>query len=76
MAASALPDGSSSTWPPDLNNDGRANISDVLKYSPVFNTTGPNPPYKKRYDLNADNKINISDVLKFSPFFNQSCANP
>jgi Dockerin type I domain len=70
----ALPDGSSSTWPPDMNNDGRANISDVLKYIPVFNTTGPNPPYKKRYDLNADNKINISDVLKFIPFFNQSCA--
>jgi uncharacterized repeat protein (TIGR01451 family) len=70
----ALPDGSSSTWPPDLNNDTRANISDVLKYSPVFNTTGPGLPYLKRYDLNGDNRINISDVLKFSPFFNQSCA--
>jgi uncharacterized repeat protein (TIGR01451 family) len=61
-------------WPPDINNDGRANISDVLKYSPVFNTTGPGLPYLKHYDLNGDNRINISDVLKFSPFFNQSCA--
>jgi Thrombospondin type 3 repeat/Cohesin domain/Dockerin type I domain len=70
----AIPDGSSSTWPPDLNNDGKANIADVLKYIPVFNTMAPGPPYNKRYDLNADGKINIADVLKFMPFFNQSCA--
>jgi uncharacterized repeat protein (TIGR01451 family) len=72
----ALPDGSSSTWPPDFNNDGRVNLSDVLKYSPVFNTMAPGPPYNKRFDLNADGKINLSDILKLSPFFNQSCANP
>jgi uncharacterized repeat protein (TIGR01451 family) len=72
----ALPDGSSSTWPPDLNNDGRVNLNDVLKYAPVFNTIGPGPPYKKRFDLNADNRINLNDILKLAPFFNQSCANP
>jgi hypothetical protein len=70
----ALPNGSSSTWPPDFNNDGKVNISDVLKFSPVFNTMGPGAPYNVRFDLNGDNRINISDVLKFSPFFNRSCA--
>jgi hypothetical protein len=56
-------------WPVDFNNDGKANLSDVLKYSP-----GPGAPYNVRFDLNGDNRINLSDVLKFSPFFNQSCA--
>jgi Thrombospondin type 3 repeat/Cohesin domain len=65
-----LPD----AWPVDFNNDQKANLSDVLKYSPVFNTTGPGLPYQKRFDLNGDNHINLSDVLKFIPFFNQSCA--
>jgi hypothetical protein len=61
-------------WPVDFNNDQKANLSDVLKYSPVFNSAAPGPPYNVRFDLNGDNKINLSDVLKFSPFFNQSCA--
>lgn len=61
-------------WPPDINNDGKVSLSDVLKYAPVFNSLAPGPPYNVRYDLNADNKINLSDVLKFAPFFNQSCA--
>lgn len=61
-------------WPVDFNDDQKANLSDVLKYSPVFNTTGPGAPYSVRFDLNGDNHINLSDVLKFSPFFNQSCA--
>jgi hypothetical protein len=61
-------------WPVDFNNDQKANLSDVLTYSPVFNTTGPGLPYKVRFDLNGDNHINLSDVLKFSPFFNQTCS--
>ncbi len=46
----------------------------MLKFSPVFNTTGPGAPYNVRFDLNGDNKINLSDILMFSPLFNQSCA--
>jgi hypothetical protein len=65
-----LPD----AWPVDFNNDQKANLSDVLKYSPVFNTTGPGLPYTVRFDLNGDNHINLSDVLKFSPFFKKSCS--
>jgi Kelch motif len=70
----ALPDGSSSTWPPDFNSDQRVNLQDVLKFSPVFNTIGPGLPYNKRFDLNADGKIGLPDILKLSPFFNQSCS--
>jgi hypothetical protein len=46
-----------------LHDDQKANLSDVLKYSPVFNTTGPGLPYQVRFDLNGDNHINLSDVL-------------
>jgi hypothetical protein len=55
-------------------HDQRANLSDVLKYSPVFNTMGPEAPHNVRFDLNGDNRINLSDVLKLSPFFNQTRA--
>jgi Bacterial TSP3 repeat/Dockerin type I domain len=61
-------------WPPDINNDLKVNLSDVLKYVPVFNSSAPGPPYNVRYDLNGDSKINLSDVLMFVPFFNRSCT--
>ena len=71
-----LPD----AWPMDFNNDQKVNTSDVLHYTPVFNTTQGGPPglgggsYAVRYDLNGDGKINTSDILHFTPFFNKSCT--
>jgi hypothetical protein len=61
-------------WPPDFNNGRKVDMSDVVKCSPVFNTTGPGAPYNRRFDLNGDNKIDLSDVLILSPFFNKPCA--
>jgi Thrombospondin type 3 repeat/Dockerin type I domain len=61
-------------WPFDFNDDQRANISDVLKYIPVFNTFVNTPGSSTRYDLNNDGAINISDVLRFIPVFNMTCA--
>jgi hypothetical protein len=71
-----LPD----AWPMDFNDDQKVDLSDVLHYSPVFNTTQGGPPglgggsYAVRYDLNGDGKINLSDILHFPPFFNKSCT--
>jgi len=59
----ALPDGTSSSWPVDLNNDLKVNVTDrtkmvlQLKAYTANNVTG----YNKRYDLNADGAINVTD---------------
>ncbi|MEO7665779.1 MAG: hypothetical protein ABIU97_01945, partial [Dehalococcoidia bacterium] len=63
-----------SPWPPDVNDNRQANLSDIVAYGPVFNTTGPNPPYKARFDLNASNAVNLSDIVAFGPFFNKTCV--
>jgi hypothetical protein len=65
-----LPD----AWPVDFNDDQRANISDVTRFSSKFNSMAPGPPYDVRFDFNSDGRINISDVTRFSQFFNKSCA--
>jgi hypothetical protein len=61
-------------WPFDFNDDQKVSLSDVLKYSPVFNTFVNTPGSSTRFDLNNDGAINLSDVLKFSPVFNMFCA--
>jgi hypothetical protein len=63
-----------SPWPPDINDSRGANLSDIVAYGPVFNTSSPGPPYNARFDLNASNTINLSDIVAFGPFFNKSCV--
>ena len=55
-------------WPPDLNNDQRVNLMDILKFKGLLNDEAK---YKPRYDLympgymlgqEDKNKINILDV--------------
>jgi hypothetical protein len=66
------------TWWPDINGDGRVNISDVLNFSAPFNSSATSPTtrsrYNRRMDFNADGVINISDVLTMSPVFNHTCT--
>jgi hypothetical protein len=64
-----LPD----AWPVDFNDDQAATSSDILHFSPVFNTEVV-PVVTNRFDLNGDSKITSSDILKFSPFFNELCT--
>jgi hypothetical protein len=61
-------------WPPDVNNSGTTNLSDVVAFGPTFNKVGPNPPYNKRVDLNASGGVNLSDIVAVGPFFNRSCT--
>ena len=56
-------------WPPDIDNNTRVNILDVLLYKPKL--TGA---YDARYDLNADRKVNILDVLLYKPELGASCT--
>lgn len=62
-----------SPWPPDVNDNRQANLSDIVAYGPVFNTSPPNPSYNPRFDLNASNSVNLSDIVAFGPFFNKAC---
>jgi hypothetical protein len=61
------------SWPPDLNNDGKVTLSDVLAYSPSFNSAVTSTSYDARLDLNDDGRVNLSDVLGLSPYFNKAC---
>ncbi len=56
-------------WPPDVNNDGRVNILDVLRYKPVLRG-----PYDRRYDVNTDGAINILDVLIYKSWIDTFCT--
>ena len=62
-----------SPWPPDINDDGKATLSDVLAFSPAFNKTKPDPAYSPRFDLNTDDRVTLADVLSISPYFNKFC---
>jgi hypothetical protein len=56
----ALPNGTSSTWPVDLNNDNVVNVTDRTKMVLALKAYNGGT-YNKRYDLNADGAINITD---------------
>jgi hypothetical protein len=62
------------SWPPDINNDGKVTLSDVLAYSPSFNSAVTSTSYDARLDLNDDGRVNLSDVLGLSPYFNKACS--
>jgi hypothetical protein len=65
-----LPD----AWPFDFNDDQLAGLADVSKYSSVFGSHSPGPPYAVRFDLNGDGLIGLGDVAQFSSTFGKRCA--
>jgi hypothetical protein len=60
-------------WPPDNNDDRKANLTDILAYIPVFNLVAATPA-QKRYDMNSSGKIDLTDILMFIPYFNITCV--
>jgi len=74
MGLSSLCACGSDAWAPDMDNNGEANILDVLKYKPVINSElGVDVNYDRRYDLNANGEVNILDVLLYKPVIRTSC---
>lgn len=64
-------------WPPDLDVDREADISDVLKFKPIFQIGFPcegEPGYERRFDLDVNACIAISDVFKHKPIVLASCT--
>lgn len=73
--ADSCPDNpADNAWPPDVNNNAWANLSDVVAYGTHFNKVMPDPAYSARFDLNASGAVNLSDIVLFGPFFNKSCT--
>jgi glucose/arabinose dehydrogenase len=64
----------SDAWAPDFDDNRLATITDVSKFSSVFGSVAPGPPYAARYDFNASGSITITDVSQYSVYFGKSCA--
>ncbi len=62
-----------SPWPPDINDDGWATLSDVLAFAPSFLKIKPDPAYDPRFDLNTDDRVTLGDVLSYAPYFLLKC---
>jgi hypothetical protein len=60
-------------WPPDLNDNRTANLSDIVLIGPHYNKVFPNAGYNARMDFNTDNRVNLSDVVLFGPYYNKTC---
>lgn len=61
-------------WPADFDDNQLVNILDVGKFSPMYGSAGPIPPYAARFDYNQDNLISILDVGLFASFFTKRCS--
>ncbi len=66
-------------WGPDINNDTKVNILDVLlfKYKVGTDLGGSDDKdvdYDRLYDLKPDASINILDVLRMKSYFNLTCT--
>jgi hypothetical protein len=55
--------------PGDLNNDGKSNLSDLIKVAGKFGKNKGDLGYDPNYDMNDDGKINLSDLIKVAKHF-------
>jgi hypothetical protein len=64
---------SDNAWPPDNNNDGFVDITDVSAVTAWFG--GMVPPAPARFDVNepTDSFVDISDVSTLTGLFGQAC---
>jgi subtilisin len=60
-------------WPPDNNDNRRADLGDILAYIPVFGLTATTPA-QKRFDMNTNGRVDLTDILMFIPYFGVTCV--
>jgi pimeloyl-ACP methyl ester carboxylesterase len=72
-------------WPPDVNNSGNVNITDIVAFRVKLNYCEGNPGYDPRYDINQQvtgtcsppaKAVNITDIVLYRTILNTSCTNP
>jgi len=73
-ATAAANDEPVDAWPPDFNDDRKANIVDVLFFGDKMNKKVADNPSLKRYDFDMNGTINIIDVQYMSPYMSKSCT--
>jgi len=61
-------------WPPDVNNSGDVDISDIPPLKVAFGSSSGEPAYNRRVDFNASNNVEIADVAILKRFFLLSCS--
>ncbi|KNY26737.1 glycoside hydrolase family 9 protein [Pseudobacteroides cellulosolvens] len=59
-------------WIGDTNGDGAINMSDIMAYALVFNSTSGDGKYKQDLDVNQDGAINMSDIINVAKHFSAS----
>jgi hypothetical protein len=67
-------DASDHAWPPDINNDTKANILDVLLFKRRLNCSVGDGCYNNRFDLNIDGEVNILDALMYKWMIGMECT--
>jgi hypothetical protein len=60
-------------WPPDVNNSGSVDISDIPPLKVAFGSSSGEPTYNRRVDFNASSNVEIADVAVWKSFFLLSC---
>ena len=61
-------DESPQAWPPDFDDNGYINTTDVLSFRSVFGI------YDARHDLNSNGYVDTNDILSLKPVFLSSCS--
>jgi uncharacterized protein YkwD len=56
-------------YPPDFDDTGLVEVTDVLAFKPAFAAS----LYVDRYDLNADQAVDVTDVLTLKPVMFVNC---
>jgi hypothetical protein len=67
-------DASDDAWPPDITNDTRCNVVDVLRFKGHVQTKVGEPGYDPRLDLNADGALDALDIVLMKPYLNTQCT--
>ncbi len=60
-------------WPPDLNDDVRVSMADLVTFGAHWNAFAGQPAFAARWDLNQDGAVNISDVVSMGTQYNTVC---
>lgn len=56
--------------PPDVNDDGFYDLSDIIAFGPHFNKPAGSTPVSMRFDYNASGFVSLADIVKTGPYFN------
>lgn len=60
-------------WPPDFNDDTKADIADVVLFRTVYGSASGDGVYSPRFDLTTNGTIDIADILLLRTVYGSAC---